>query len=120
MLWEEYDNGTKVYQKDTAYCIMETTAPPGYILPINPQPFYFWFSEEEDAPPEAPSDFMLTAADISTSSRRIEAENMCEYVNTGVFDIRLVPSFVALLIAGVGTFLIASKMFRKKYYEAET
>ena len=117
---DEYENGTKVYQKDTAYCIMETTAPPGYILPINPQPFYFWFSEEEDAPPEAPSDFMLTAADISTSSRRIEAENMCEYVNTGVFDIRLVPSFVALLIAGVGTFLIASKMFRKKYYETET
>ena len=79
---DEYENGTKVYQKDTAYCIMETTAPPGYILPMNPQPFYFWFSEEKDAPPNAPADFMLTAADISTSSRRIEAENMCEYVNT--------------------------------------
>ncbi len=116
---DEYEDGTNVYQKDTAYCIKETTAPPGYILPVNPQPFYFWFSENRDAPLEAPADFMLTAADISTSSRRIEAENMCEYVNTGIFDVRLLPSFAALITAGIGTFLIASRLRRKKFYNAE-
>ena len=115
---DQYENGTRIYQKDTAYCIMETTAPPGYILPMNPQPFYFWFSEEEDAPPNAPADFMLTAADISTSSRRIEAENMCEFVNTGVYGIHLLPSFVALLAAGAGIVLIALRMHRKRYETA--
>lgn len=74
-LTDTYDNGTRVYQMDTAYCIMETAAPPGYILPENPDKFYFWFSKHESAPPAAPDDFMLTAADISTSSYRIEAEN---------------------------------------------
>ena len=116
---DEYDDGTRVYDKDTAYCIMETTAPPGYILPAEPQPFYFWFSENYETPHNSPADFMLTAADISTSSRRIEAENMCEYVNTGIFDIRLIPSFVALLVAGVGTCLLAMRIRKKKYYGME-
>ena len=116
---DEYDNGTRIYAKDTAYCIMETAAPVGYILPENPQPFYFWFSENELAPPNAPDGFMLTAADISTSSRRIEAENQCDYVNTGVFGIRLLPSFVALLVAGVGTFLFSMRIIKKKRYEIE-
>ena len=116
---DEYDNGTRIYAKDTAYCIQETTAPVGYILPDNPQPFYFWFSENELAPPNAPDGFMLTAADISTSSRRIEAENQCDYVNTGVFGIRLLPSFVALLVAGVGTFLFSMRIIKKKRYEIE-
>lgn len=76
---DTYDNGTKVYQTDTAYCIMETTAPPGYILPENPPPFYFWFSKYASAPNNAPSDFMQSAADISTSSNRIEAKNLRDY-----------------------------------------
>ena len=76
---DTYDNGTRVYQTDTAYCIMETTAPPGYILPENPPPFYFWFSKYASAPHNAPSDFMQSAADISTSSYRIEAENLRDY-----------------------------------------
>jgi hypothetical protein len=54
---------------------METNAPPGYILPENPDKFYFWFSKNDSAPHDAPDDFMQTAADISTSSFRIEAEN---------------------------------------------
>ena len=58
---------------------METTAPPGYVLPENPPPFYFWFSKYESAPPNAPSDFMQSAADISTSSRRIEVDNQIDY-----------------------------------------
>ena len=58
---------------------METTAPPGYILPENPDKFYFWFSKNASAPPNAPSDFMQSAADISTSSRRIEAENQRDH-----------------------------------------
>ncbi|MBQ4260397.1 MAG: hypothetical protein II709_00855, partial [Ruminococcus sp.] len=74
-LTDTYDDGTRVYQTDTAYCIMETTAPPGYILPENPEKFYFWFSKRDSAPQDCPGDFMLTAADISTSSFRIEAEN---------------------------------------------
>ena len=98
---------------------METAAPVGYILPENPQPFYFWFSENELAPPNAPDGFMLTAADISTSSHRIEAENQCEYVNTGVFGVRLLPSFVALLVAGVGTSFIALRIVKKKRYGIE-
>ena len=116
---DEYDDETLVYSKDTAYCIMETAAPAGYILPENPRPFYFWFSENEDAPPECPDDFMLTAADVSTSSHRIEAENQCEedYVTeTGVYGIKLLPSLVALLTASVGMFLIAWKIMRKKRY----
>ena len=76
---DTYGNGTRVYEKDTAYCIMETTAPPGYILPENPSPFYFWFSKNASAPQNAPSDFMQSAADISTSSRRIEAENQRDH-----------------------------------------
>ena len=72
-------DGTSVYQTDTAYCIMETAAPPGYVLPENPLPFYFWFSKRASAPQNAPSDFMQSAADISTSSRRIEAENQRDY-----------------------------------------
>ena len=111
---DEYDNGTRIYQKDTAYCIMETTAPVGYILPDEPRPFYFWFSEHADAPQDAPADFMQSAADISTSSYRIMAENLCGYVNTGVFGIRLLPSFVALLAAGGGTFLYAWMVIKKK------
>ena len=62
-LTDKYDNGTSAYQTDTAYCIMETTAPPGYILPENPPPFYFWFSKYASAPHNAPSDFMQSAAD---------------------------------------------------------
>ncbi len=116
---DEYDDGTQVYNTDTAYCIIETCAPPGYILPAEPQPFYFWFSENYETPHNSPADFMLTAADISTSSRRVEAENMCEYVNTGIFNIRLLPSFAFLLIAGVGTTLICMKISRKKYYSFE-
>lgn len=114
---DEYENGTKVYQKDTAYCIMETTAPPGYLLPENPQPFYFWFSDNESTPHDAPDDFMLTAADISTSSKRIEAENQCipdVIPNTGVFDVHLLPSFAALLISGAGTFLLVLRIVKKK------
>lgn len=75
---DTYD-GTSVYQTDTAYCIMETTAPPGYVLPENHPPFYFWFSKNASALQNAPSDFMQSAADISTSSRRIEAENQRDY-----------------------------------------
>ncbi len=78
-LTDKYDNGTSAYQTDTAYCIMETTAPPGYILPENPPPFYFWFSKYASAPHNAPSDFMQSAADISTSSNRVEAENLRDY-----------------------------------------
>ena len=76
---DTYDDETRVFETDTAYCIMETTAPPGYILPENPPPFYFWFSKHASAPQNAPSDFMQSAADISTSSRRIEAENQRDY-----------------------------------------
>ena len=116
---DEYDDGTEVYQKDTAYCVMETSAPSGYILPDDPPALYFWFSEEEYAPLNAPSDFMETAADISTSSRRIEAENTRledEIPNTGVFGIYLLPSFVTVLIAGVGTFLLTLRVIKKKRY----
>ena len=76
---DTYDDDTRVYLMDTAYCIMETTAPPGYVLPENPPPFYFWFSKYASAPYNAPSDFMQSAADISTSSYRIEAENLRDY-----------------------------------------
>ena len=76
---DTYDNGTRVYQMDTAYCIMETTAPPGYILPENPPPFCFWFSKHASAPHDAPNDFIQYAADISTSSYRIEVENLRDY-----------------------------------------
>ena len=116
---DEYDDGTRVYNTDTAYCIIETCAPPGYILPAEPQPFYFWFSENYETPHNSPADFMLTAADISTSSRRIEAENMCEYVNTGIFDVYLLPSFVALLTAGVGITFFSMRIIRKKRYGYE-
>ena len=115
---DKYEDETQVYQKDTAYSIMETAAPPGYILPENPPRFYFWFSENESAPPNAPSDFMLTAADISSSSFRIEAENELDedIPNTGIFDIRLLPSFVALLITGAGTVLFILRINKKKRY----
>lgn len=76
---DTYGGGTSVYQPDTAYCIMETTAPPGYVLPENPPPFYFWFSKHASAPQNAPSDFMQSAADISTSSCRIKVGNQIDY-----------------------------------------
>ena len=115
-LFDEYDNGTRVYTKDTAYCIMETTAPPGYILPDNPRPFYFWFSEHENAPLNAPDDFMLSAADISTASYRIEAENqlMQDIPETGVYGTNLLSSCIALVTAGVGMGLLALRTVRKK------
>ncbi len=114
---DKYDDNTRIYQKDTAYCIMETAAPAGYMLPENPRPFYFWFSEDEPAPPECPDDFMLTAADISTSSFRIEAENQCipdDVPNTGVFGVNLLSSSAALLAAGVGIVLLSLKVVKKK------
>ena len=118
---DKYEDETRVYQMDTAYSIMETAAPPGYILPENPPRFYFWFSEYESAPPNAPSDFMLTAADISSSSFRIEAENELyeDIPNTGIFGVHLLSSFVALLVAGVGTCLLAMRIRKKKYYGME-
>ena len=60
---------------------------------------------------------MLTAADVSTSSHRIEAENQCEpdYVtDTGVYGLQLLPSVAALLTAGVGTCLIALHVLKKR------
>ena len=114
---DEYDDGTIVYQTDTAYCIMETVAPPGYILPENPRPFYFWFSENEYAPQNGPDDFMLTAADISTSSYRIEAENQCipDFIpQTGVFGTKLLSSSIAMLAAGACTALFTLRTIRKK------
>ena len=76
---DTYGNGTRVYQTDTAYCIMETTAPPTYIIPENPPTLYYWFSKYLSAPHDAPDDFMQYAADISTSSRRIEVDNQIDY-----------------------------------------
>ena len=76
---DTYGNGTSVYQPDTAYCIMETTAPPTYIIPENPPTLYYWFSKYLSAPHDAPDDFMQYAADISTSSRRIEVDNQIDY-----------------------------------------
>lgn len=76
---DTYDNGIGVYQTDTAYCIMETAAPIWYILPEDPPKFYFWFSKHQSAPLDGPDDFMQSAADISTSSFRIEAENQRDY-----------------------------------------
>ena len=76
---DTYDDETRVFETDTAYCIMETTAPPRYILPDDPPPFYFWFSKYKSAPLAAPNGFMQTAADISTSSRRIEVDNQIDY-----------------------------------------
>ncbi|MCR5781100.1 MAG: prealbumin-like fold domain-containing protein [Clostridia bacterium] len=114
---DKYDDDTRVYQKDTAYCIMETTAPPGYILPENPRPFYFWFSEYESVPHTGPDDFMLTAADISTSSQRIEAENQCIHEDvpiTGVFGTKLIPSFIATLAALSGTGFMTWRVIKKK------
>lgn len=119
---DRYEDDTNIYSKDTAYCIMETAAPVGYILPDNPRPFYFWFSEHALAPAEGPDDFMLSAADVSTSSHRIEAENQCEedYVTeTGIYGMKLLPSLVCLLTAGIGAFLIAWKVIRKKRFGAE-
>ena len=66
---------TKVYTVNTAYCICETSAPEHYILPENPQKYYFWFSDNQTAPNTMPDDFMLSAADISTTSQRIEVDN---------------------------------------------
>ena len=114
---DKYDDNTRVFQTDTPYCIMETTAPPGYMLPENPQPFYFWFSENDSVLHTGPDDFMLHAADISTSSRRIEAENQCipdDIPDTGVYGTNLLPSCAALLAAGVGTVLIAVRIIKKK------
>ena len=71
--------GSDPENSDTAYCIMETTAPPGYVLPENPPPFYFWFSKHASAPQNAPRDFMQSAADISTSSCRIKVGNQIDY-----------------------------------------
>ncbi len=114
---DTYDDETRVYQKDTAYCIMETAAPAGYILPENPRPFYFWFSEYESVPHVGPDDFMLTAADISTASYRVEAENQCipdDIPNTGVFGVNLLSPFAALFAAGAGTVLLSLKVVKKK------
>ncbi len=121
---DEYADGTRVYSKDTAYCIMETAAPFGYMLPDNPRPFYFWFSENETAPLDGPDDFMLTAADVSTSSHRIEAENQCQpdYVtDTGVTGVDPLLSFGALLVSGVAASLVILAVVKKKksYGEAE-
>lgn len=114
---DKYPDDTNVYSKNTAYCIMETAAPPGYILPENPRPFYFWFSENASAPSDGPDDFMLSAADISTSSRRIEAENLCitdSVPETGVYETRLLFFFVSFLVSGGCMFLMILKIKKKK------
>ncbi len=71
----------------------------------------------ESAPQDRPDDFMLSAADISTSSKRIEAENQCipdVIPNTGVFDVHLLPSFAALLFSGAGTVLLILMVIKNK------
>lgn len=117
-LLDEYSDGTRVYTKDTAYCIAETKAPPGYILPDDPPLFYYWFSEHQTAPQNAPADFMQTAADVSTSSHRIEAGNQLAPDDivpvTGVFGVRLLTAGVALAVTGAGTVVIAKKTLKKK------
>ena len=119
---DKYENGTLVYQKDTAYCIMETAAPPGYVLPENPRPFYFWFSENESAPPAGPDDFMLSAADISTSSQRLEATNRKNenIPNTGVIGVDPVSSFLALIAAGGCAALVILSVVKKRYGRKQT
>ena len=61
---------------------------------------------------------MLTAADISSSSFRIEAENELDedIPNTGIFGVHLLSSFVALLITGAGTVLFILRINKKKRY----
>lgn len=120
---DEYPDGTKVYNKDTAYCIMETTAPPGYMLPEHPRLFYFWFSEHAAAPSVGPDDFLLTAADISTSSHRVEAENLLlpEYnPGTGIVGLYLLPSLAAVFAIGAGICGLTLKMIKKrKLYDTD-
>ena len=87
------------------------------MLPENPRPYYYWFSEHAQHPQFAPDDFMLSAADISTSSYRIEAENQCisdDIPVTGVYGINPVASFAALIAAGTGAVLIAVRIVKKK------
>ena len=60
---------------------------------------------------------MLTAADISTSSFRIEAENQCitdTVPDTGVYGTKLLSSFAAFLLSGVGTSLMILRIVKKK------
>lgn len=79
--------------------------------------YNFWFSDNETAPHDGPDDFMLTAADVSTSSHRIEAENLCAPVyvsNAGVVGVNLIPSLVALVTVGVGMLIITVVVIKKK------
>lgn len=66
-----------VYSVNTAYCVMETAAPPGYIIdPNNIPTYYFWVSANNStAPANAPADFMAYALDLTFSSGQEYVEN---------------------------------------------
>ncbi|MGI6071647.1 MAG: SpaA isopeptide-forming pilin-related protein [Lachnospiraceae bacterium] len=107
---------TRVYAHNTAFCIMETAAPVGYIMPDNPMKYYFWYSNNQTSPDHMPEDFMLTAADVATASRRAEAENEREspYLlpETGGPG-ELICIFGGILLTGISLILI--KKFRYYY-----
>ena len=89
------------------------------MLPENPRPYYYWFSEHAQHPQFAPDDFMLSAADISTSSYRIEAENQCisdDIPVTGIYGTNLLPSCAALITTGFFTALVAFRIRKKRYW----
>ena len=116
-LSDKYAGGnTNVYSKDIAYCIMETGAPPGYLLPENPRPFYFWFSDQETEPEYAPDDYMLTAANVSNSSHRVMAENQRQegIPDTGVKMTNPLFTLGSLLIAGLAVIIFTKKIYDKR------
>ncbi|MCF0151139.1 MAG: hypothetical protein HUJ80_07000, partial [Firmicutes bacterium] len=48
---DRLEDNTYAYQKDVAYCLIETKAPTGYLLPEDPPMHYFWFSNNNSTRP---------------------------------------------------------------------
>ena len=70
---------SQLYEKNTAYKIVETEAPAGYVLPGPTEPqneVLYWFSNNATEPTEAPEGFVAEAYDVSTERSRVPVENI--------------------------------------------
>ena len=67
--------GEYEFQYNKLYYVQETAAPSGYMLPDNPQKYYFYFSSNEDTTNKLPDSLPEGAVDISKATSIVYCEN---------------------------------------------
>lgn len=67
------------YKYNTLYYIVETQSPDGYLVPMNPTKYFFWFSQKDSSgnitPPAGPQEDVDKAIDLSSRSHTVLIPN---------------------------------------------